>query len=79
MGVAEKSRGEHAGSRQCIATSPGKLQLIAPKSLSTSAFLEGGTVGGNGSHSLPMKGDLLLWTCLAASIYHFRVELSIPS
>ena len=75
MGVSGKSLGERAGSRQCIATSPGNVKLVTPKGLGTYAFLEGGTVGGNGSHSLPMKGDLLLWTCLAAGICYLQPSL----
>ena len=78
VGAVEKSLDEHAGSRQSIDTcSPGKL--VPSVTRSATAFLVGGTLGGNGSSLLPMKGDLSLWTCLFASIYgHYRLEPSIP-
>ena len=57
-GVAGKNLEEGAGSRQCIDTSLRKL--------GTHVLREGGMPGENALRSLPTKGGLSLWTCLAA-------------
>ena len=78
IGAVGKILDGPAGSCQCIDTSPGKL--VPSVTRSATAFLEGGTLGGNGSRLLPMKGDSSLSTCLFASIYcQYHLEPSIPS